>query len=183
MLPRLCRNEDGSAIVEFGLLIPLILGSFLGVLQAGVGMMAYNSLRNLVAETSRYTLVEYQSSNELTTEEIELDGRARAPSHGFSPAKFVIDVDQPEIQRIEGAIELTITTKYQVASVLPFLGINAFDVTFSRPIFLIDEVDSSEEGSDLDETVDLGTDFGEGGTEGDPLCADPSVCDHNHESD
>lgn len=192
MFARLSRNEDGAAVVEFGLLIPVILGSFLAVLQAGIGMMAYNSLRNLVAETSRYTLVEYQSSNELTVEEIELDGKARAPSHGFAPAKFVIDVDQPEVQRIEGAIELTITTKYQVASVLPFLGINAFDVTFSRPIFLIDEVDSSEEGSELDETAeDPGTDFGEGGivdgeeggTEGESQCADSGSCDHEHESD
>lgn len=159
------RNEDGATIVEFALLLPVILGSFLGVLQAGLSMMTYNSLRNLTAETSRYTLVEYQSSNELTHEQIEMDGKGRAPGHGLTPARFQIDVTQPDTQRIEGAIELSITTTYKVTSVLPFFGIDAFDISFTRPIFLIDEVDNSEDGSVLEEGEDAGTDFGEGGLE------------------
>ena len=184
----LLRNEDGASVVEFALLLPVIFGSFLGVLQAGLGMMTYNSLRNLTAETSRFTLVEYQSSNEITHEEIEANGVSRAKGHGFAPERFSIDVTEPTTQRIEGAIELEIKTTYKVQSVLPFLGINDFNVSFSRPIFLIDDVDNSEDGSELDETGEgTGTDFGEGGIEEvvddtvDSTCeAVDSNCDHDH---
>lgn len=164
MLKTLQPSQDGATVVEFGLLVPVIFGSFLGVLQAGLGMMTHNSLRNLSAETSRYTLVQYQSSNELTVAQVEEDARARAAAHGFSPAKFDVEVDPVATPRIEGALEYTMTTKYKVASVLPFLGVETIDVSFTRPIFLIDDEDNSEEGSDLDELGGgTGTDFGEGG--------------------
>lgn len=187
----LLRNEDGASVVEFGLLLPVIFGSFLGVLQAGLGMMTYNSLRNLTAETSRYTLVEYQSSNEITHEQIKANGASRAKGHGLAPDRFSIAVTQPETQRIEGAIELEIVTTYKVQSVLPFLGINDFNVSFSRPIFLIDEVDNSEDGSELDEGEEgTGTDFGEGGLEEvvddviDKNCElVESNCDHDHKEE
>jgi hypothetical protein len=183
----IAKNEDGATVVEFGLLIPVILGSFLGVLQAGISMMNYNSLRNLSAETSRFALVQYQSSNELTNEDIEADGTTRAPGHGFDPSRFTIEVTTPATQRIEGATELTITTSYNVVSVLPFLGIDDFTVTFERPLFLIDEEDSSEEGSEITDEDDSGTDFGEGGVE-EPTDPDDSAtceladssCDHDH---
>lgn len=194
MIKRIFRNEDGATVVEFALLIPVIFASFMGVLQAGLSMMTYNSLRNLTAETSRYTLVEYQSSNEISLDQIKTDGKNRAAMHGFVPENLVVDVTQPETQRIEGAIELNITAQYKVTSVMAFLGIDHFDVSFSRPIFLIDEVDNSEDGSELDESVDTGTDFGEGGlddgTGGDTgaideekQCADPGQCDHDHTAD
>jgi len=188
MMRMLCLKEDGATVVEFGLLLPVIFGSFLGVLQAGLGMMTYNSLRNLSAETSRYTLVEYQVSNELTTTQIEEDGKTRAGAHGLDPTKFTIEVEPVATPRIEGAIELAITTTYKVTSVVSFLGVDHFDVSFTRPIFLIDEEDSSEDGSELDETgEDTGTGFGEGGIDdgtggdgdgdGDSWCADPGNCD------
>ena len=189
------KNEDGATVVEFGLLIPVILGSFLGVLQAGLGMMTYNSLRNLSAETSRYALVEYQSSNELTPAQIEANGISRAGDHGFDPDRFEIFVTEPaeELQRIEGATELTIRAQYKTVSVLPFLGINDFVVSFERPIFLIDDVDNSEDGSELVDEEDSGTDFSEGGIEEPTDPTDPtdpkncelveSNCDHDHKDE
>ena len=164
MVRSLRDNETGATIVEFGLLLPVILGSFLGVLQGGIGMMTYNSLRNLSAETSRFALVQYQNSNGLAEAEIESDGKARAADHGLAPSRFSISVTKPTTQRIDGAIELEITTTYRATSVLPFFGIQDFPVSFTRPIFLIDDVDNSEDGSELDDGTDEdGTDFGEGG--------------------
>lgn len=183
MMKGLRTSESGATVVEFGLLLPVIFGSFLGVLQAGLGMMTYNSLRNLSAETSRATLVQYQISNELTTTQVEDDGKARAGAHGLNPSRFTIDVQQVATPRIEGATEFTITTTYKTRSVVAFLGVDSFDVSFTRPIFLIDETDASEDGSDLDGvTDDDGTDFGEGGiddpiTDPDKDCADPGNCD------
>lgn len=175
MLRKLIPDEDGATIVEFGLLLPVILGSFLGVLQAGIGMLTYNSLRNLSAETSRATLVQYQNSNTMTLDEVKADAAARAANHGLAPSRFTIEVTEPTTQRIEGALELEITTSYSATSVLPFFGIKDIPISFTRPIFLIDEADNSEDGSELDGTTDdTGTDFGEGGVD-DPGTIDPDA--------
>ena len=178
MLKRLIPNEDGATVVEFALLLPVIFGSFLGVLQAGIGMLTYNSLRNLSAETSRATLVKYQNSETMTLEEVELDAKNRAAGMGLAAKRFTIDVTKPvkEKQRIDGALELEIKTTYLAPSVLPFFGIKDVPITFTRPIFLIDEVDNSEDGSELEETGEgTGTDFGEGGVE-DPTDPDDPTC-------
>ena len=170
---KILKDEDGATIVEFGLLLPVILGSFLGVLQAGIGMLTYNSLRNLTAETSRATLVAYQSNDIMTLTEVEDDGKGRAGSHGLAPDRFTIEVTKPTEQRTEGALELQITTSYSATSVLPFFGISDVPISFTRPIFLIDEADNSEDGSELDLTEGgEGTDFGEGGVD-DPGTTDP----------
>lgn len=139
-LRRLSRDETGATVVEFGLLLPVILGGFLGVLQVGIGTLAYNSLRNVSAETSRYALVKYQNNNKVSYENIENKGIAFAPTAGLDPAKFTIDVTKPATQRVDGATELQIEVTYQVQSVLPFLGINDFTASYTRPLFLIDDV-------------------------------------------
>ena len=116
---KLIPDEDGATIVEFGLLLPVILGSFLGVLQAGIGMLTYNSLRNLSAETSRATLVQYQNSNTMPLDEVKADAAARAANHGLAPSGFTVEVTEPTTQRIEGALELEITTSYSASRCCP----------------------------------------------------------------
>ena len=134
------QDETGATIVEFGLLLPVILGTFLGVLQVGLLMLAHNSLRNVTAETSRAVLVEYQNNHQIGEGAMETIGRNFAPKGGLTPSKFTIDVTQPEVQRVDGAIEKQIAVTYQVTSVVPFLGFNEFTASYTRPLFLIDDV-------------------------------------------
>ena len=140
VLRKIRGNESGATVVEFGLLLPVILGSFLGVLQVGIAMLDHNSLRNVSAETSRWVLVQYQNNNQIDMDLMENHGREIAPNSGLDPAKFDIDVTQPATQRVAGATEMQIAVTYQVTSVLPFLGFNSFTASYTRPLFLIDDV-------------------------------------------
>lgn len=139
-LRTLFRNDAGATVVEFGLLLPVILTGFLGVLQVGIAMLAYNGMRNVTAEASRYALVEYQNSRTMGSwAAIETYAENKAPNNGLTPSKFELKVANAPTQRVSGAIELTMTATYQVTSVLPFLGLKDFETKYSRPLFLIDE--------------------------------------------
>ena len=65
-LPGLLADRSGAAAIEFGLLAPAFILLFLGVLQVGFFMQAYNSLRNASADTARQVSVQYQVENRLT---------------------------------------------------------------------------------------------------------------------
>src|SRR5690349_8040961 len=53
-------DQRGGAMVEFALLAPLFLVMFIGVLQAGMALQAYNSVRRVSSETVRDVSVQYQ---------------------------------------------------------------------------------------------------------------------------
>lgn len=138
-LHKLRQDDRGATIIEFGLLLPVILGTFLGVVQIGMSMLAHNSLRNATAEASRYALVEYQNSNVIDYTTIENAVKTEAPNNGLVASKLTVKVTKPATQRVSGAIELQIATSYKTTSVLPFFGLDDYDTTYSRPLFLIDE--------------------------------------------
>lgn len=138
-LRKILRDENGAAMIEFALLAPLIMGAFLGVMQIGIGMQAYNALRNVSADTSRYALVEYQNENKITTGTIESHAEtiaAQSP-YGLTWGTFDATVTQPSVQRVSGATEYQIVTSYQIPSVLGFLGLNSIPISYSRPIFVL----------------------------------------------
>ena len=56
LLALLKCDRSGAATVEFGLLGPLVITMMLGVLQMGVAMWSYNSLRSVASETARYAV-------------------------------------------------------------------------------------------------------------------------------
>lgn len=139
MLRKFLSDETGSVMIEFAILAPLILGGFLGVMQVGIGMQAYNALRNVSADTSRYALVEYQKDNKIAVSAIESHAEtiaAQAP-YGLTWGTFDAVVTQPSIQRVTGATEYQIVTTYRIPSVLGILGINGIPISFTRPIFVL----------------------------------------------
>lgn len=138
-MQKLHHDDRGATVVEFGLLLPVILGTFMGVVQIGVSMLAHNSLRNATAEASRYALVEYQNSNEVSYATIAAKVKTEAPKNGLVASKLTVTVSKPATQRVDGAIELQIAAKYKTTSVLQFLGLDDYDTSYTRPLFLIDE--------------------------------------------
>ncbi|QYJ06108.1 TadE/TadG family type IV pilus assembly protein [Qipengyuania flava] len=139
-LRQLVRDTRGATMVEFAILVPVIFGAFLGVLQVGLGMQAYNALRNVSADTSRYAVIEYQKENEITIATIQTQAATIATSmpYALESARFTATVTQPGTQRVDGAIEYQIVTTYNVRSVMGFMGFNDVPITFTRPIFLLD---------------------------------------------
>lgn len=140
LLRQLRRDQRGATIVEFAILLPVIFGAILGVLQVGLGMQAYNALRNVSADTSRFATIEYQKENEIAVGTIEAQAVTIATSSPYmlESARFRADVDPATTQRVDGAIELQIVTTYNVRSVMGFMGFNDVPITFTRPIFLLD---------------------------------------------
>jgi Flp pilus assembly protein TadG len=133
-------DRAGSVAVEFGLLGPLMLGVLIAVFQVGLGMQSYNAVRSVAGDVARYAVVNYQTDNKLTTEQLATYGKGvatNAPYNLLSDDVLVV-VQDAAVQRIAGAKELTITVEYQVPSILPFFGFESPRISFARPIFLID---------------------------------------------
>ncbi|HSQ96752.1 MAG TPA: TadE family protein [Croceibacterium sp.] len=131
------RDLRGAAIVEFAILAPLIFAMLFGALQAGIQMWCYNSLRSIAADTARYTMVEYQKQNQLSTDQIA----SKAVAIGVnSPYNFDINQFSPVVgstaSDISGMTKFTMTMTYTPPSILDFTGIKAPTLTITRPIYV-----------------------------------------------
>lgn len=139
VLGRLRRSDDGSVIVEFALLAPLFIGLFMGVLQIGVGMQNYNALRGISGDVARYAVVNYQTSNRLTTSQLQdyANGVATQAPYGLVRSRFTATINTATTQRVTNAVEYTVTLRYTVPTVLNVLGVDEIPITFTRPIFVV----------------------------------------------
>ena len=137
-LVRLNQDRRGAAIVEFAILAPVLFAMVFGVIQVGIQMWCYNSLRSIVADTARYTMVEYQKGHQITTTDIESKAIAIAVN---TPYDFNID-DLGTVQAsnpasdISGMTEFTLRVDYTPPTVLDFTGIKAPTLTITRPIYV-----------------------------------------------
>lgn len=110
----------------------------LGVLQIGIGMQNYNALRGVAADVCREVAVEFQKSNALSNSQIQSLTRASAIQAPYLLDGNSLDVSVVDAatQRVTGAREMTLTITYTVPSVLSIIGLNPFDIGYSRPIFV-----------------------------------------------
>lgn len=133
------RNDTrGAAIVEFGILAPLIIAMMLGVFQIGMTMHSYNALRSLAGDATRYATVEYQKDRHLTDEQITQWAEARAVdgTYVLDGNDLVVTTQTPATQRVSGAQERTLTISYTLPGLLEFFGVDGFTITYSRSIFV-----------------------------------------------
>ncbi len=135
-LRQLVRDRSGAAAVEFGLLAPAFLVMFLGVLQVGFFMQAYNSLRNASADTARDVSVQYQTDNRLTNSQIAQVGIANATTAPYllNSNRLEVTVETATTQRVPAATELTLQLTYQLPTFLDFVGIEGPELNYVRPI-------------------------------------------------
>lgn len=140
---RLRKNCEGSMVVEFALIAPILLTMIFGVLQVGIALQNYNALRNLSADVARYAVIQHQTGGTVQTTAL----RTYAVNHAQG-APYLLDGDRvnavvttPVNQRVDGAIEMQIVVTYQIESLLEFAGIGAPFITYTRPIFVMDNSD------------------------------------------
>lgn len=133
-------DERGTTIIEFALLAPVVLGLFFGAIQIGISMQAYNSLRGVASDTARYAVIEYMKENTISDSAIQTKAVAIAQSSPYmlndSVAVTIVPVATP---RVHGTFEKTMTITYTPPDVLPFFDFTSTQMSFSRPIFVIDE--------------------------------------------
>jgi Flp pilus assembly protein TadG len=141
VLFRLGADEGGATAIEFGILGSFMVALLLGVLQIGIAMQNYNALRGVSADIARHAVVEYQAGREMTNSEINGWGRQRAtnPPYDLSGQGFTVNVTTAADQRVAGATELSVTVSSDIASVLSIIGFKSFNISHTRPIFVIDE--------------------------------------------
>jgi Flp pilus assembly protein TadG len=141
LLRRLLAARDGSTIVELGLLAPLMCALLLGVLQVGIGMHSYNALRGISSDVARYAIVQYQTDNELGNSQLTDYARSVAisPPYGLQDSDVQVSVLNATTQRVAGAKELTFTITYTIDSFLGVIGLQDFSISFTRPIFVLDD--------------------------------------------
>jgi Flp pilus assembly protein TadG len=138
-LKQLRASTDGSVIVEFALLAPLLIGMFMGVLQIGIGMQNYNALRGASADVARYAVINYQTNNRLTTSQLQdyANGVATQAPYGLTRSRFTVTIATATTQRVTGAVEYTMSMRYTVPTMLSLLGVSEIPLTYQRPIFVI----------------------------------------------
>ncbi|MGN3974791.1 TadE/TadG family type IV pilus assembly protein [Tsuneonella sp. SYSU-LHT278] len=138
LLRRLARDRDGATTVELAILAPAFLALLFGVFQIGLALQNYNALRGISADVARYALVQYSTGNRVSKEQLN----SYALSVGRS-APYILDYEmysasirQPTVQRVSGALELELTLRYQVFSVMSAYGLEGPYITYTRPIFV-----------------------------------------------
>ncbi len=137
IIQRLWRDRQGSTIIEFAILAPVIFSLMLGVLQVGLQMHAYNAVRSVVTDTARFTTVEYQKDNEITAEQVESRAIAYAvnPPYGLNVDNLTVLVTQPA-STITGTKRFNIQVSYVPQGLLGFIGVGAPTITVNRPVYV-----------------------------------------------
>lgn len=138
-LRRLRADRTGGVLVEFAILSPVIFALLFGVMQIGLQMFSYNALRSVATDTARYTFVEYQKSNRVSTEQIEDQARAIAvaPPYGLEFNNLTADVTMPN-STISGTVLLRLELTYVPMNFLDFIGVGAPTITVTREIYVSD---------------------------------------------
>lgn len=139
-LSQLARDTAGSAIIEFAVLAPAVIAMLFGVFQVGLGMQAQNALRSIASETARYAVVEYQKGNEVTNEEIRIWAENLGEGAPYLLNESLeVSITEVASPRVFGTFEKTLTLTYTPPAVVPLVDWVSPELTFSRPIFVIDE--------------------------------------------
>jgi Flp pilus assembly protein TadG len=140
ILSRLRSDCQGSMAVEFALLAPVFLAMIFGVLYVGMALQNYNAVRNLSADVARYAVIAHQSGNTLSNSQLRTYAVTHAQGAPYLLRGSGVDatVSTPTTQRVAGVIERQITITYEFENVVDFVGINAPFISYTRPIFLLD---------------------------------------------
>lgn len=141
LLRNLACDATGAIAVEFALIGPALLMMILGVVQGGVALQQYNALRGVSADVARYAMVQYQTGNDLTNSQLRTYTRnyASGTPYLLDSERFEATVTDAATQRVTGATEKTLKVTYQMDSVLEYAKIEGPYVTYSRPIFLVND--------------------------------------------
>lgn len=124
-------------VIEFAILAPILLAMCIGILAIGIQMQNYSAMRSLASDLNRYTVVEYQKSNEMTVGQIRDIGAALAvdPLYGLQGDR--LDVEVAEVASpVTGAKKISLTLTY--SPFLSFYGMDALMLSHQQNIYVPD---------------------------------------------
>jgi Flp pilus assembly protein TadG len=139
-LQSLARDTRGAVLVEFAIIGPAFIVMLIGVLQVASWMQNYNAVRSVASDAARKVLVQYQRDNELNQGQIEslVVSTAVGAPYYLDSEDLTVVAGNATTQRVTGAREINLQITYAPANFLPLVHLSAFNVQYSRPIFVVD---------------------------------------------
>lgn len=138
-LNALARDRTGGALIEFALLAPVFIGMLIGVVQIGTYMQNYNAVRSVASDAARFAAVEYQKNNNLSTATLQSDIAAMAVTSPYNLNADFLTVDVESVSSdVNGAKKFDMTINYNVPSFISGIGFEPFTLSYSRPLYVID---------------------------------------------
>jgi Flp pilus assembly protein TadG len=138
--PSLARDDRGAVFVEFALLAPVLIIMMIGVFHVAVYVQNYNAIRSIASDAGRHVMVEYQKGNDLDDLEIRAIVLSLATTSPYllDSDRLEIDVTRATTSRVTGATEFDVDIEYDMADFLPIVELPALQLTYSRPIFVVE---------------------------------------------
>lgn len=133
-----CRR--GASAIEFALLAPVFFGLMIGVVGVGVYMQNYNAVRSLASDASRFAAVEFQKNNAINEDTLEdnISAMAVASPYNLNPTLLNVQVTEVVPARVNGAREFTLDITYNLPEIISWAGLDNIQLTYSRPLFVLD---------------------------------------------
>lgn len=133
------RNNNGSAAVEFGLLLPAFLMMLFGVLQTGIYLQNYNAVQSLASDGARYAMIEYQKDNQLSNEQLQgiILGMATNAPYLLDTDRVDIVVDRSNVSRVNGAVEIDLHINYTLINLIPGIELPLTVIRYSRSVWVV----------------------------------------------
>ncbi|ANY20686.1 TadE-like protein [Tsuneonella dongtanensis] len=137
---KLHRDERAATLVEFALIAPVLITMMIGVLQVGTWVQSYNAVRNVVNDTTRFAMVEYQRGNKISDEAIEDRALEIAGSgkYNLDESLFVPDVTVKATE-VAGIRQRRLVVTYTAPEFMPVIGTLAPAISYGRDIYLYDQ--------------------------------------------
>lgn len=104
--------KRAQAVVEFALAIPIFMVLLLGVLDAGRGVVAFNSLSNAAREGARYGAIAFGAP----TWQADAEASARATGWGLDPADLGVTVSAATVS---GSSYVDVVATYNFHPIVP----------------------------------------------------------------
>jgi Flp pilus assembly protein TadG len=136
----LIANDRGATIVEFAVIAPVLITMMIGVLQVGAWVQAYNGVRNVVNDTARFAMVEYQRGNKVSDDAIEDRALEIATSGKYNlDPSLVLPTVSAKATQVSGVKQLNLQISYTAPDFLPIVQTVAPRIQYSRDLFLYDQ--------------------------------------------
>lgn len=122
MMPAPVRNERGSTVVEFALVVPALMLLLLGVMQFGIMLHANGGVRELMGWSGRRAIILYQNPTKPDDSVLknEIAAAVGAGSYGLVASRLTTDVTVAS-NNVLGYRSVTITLRYSLPLSLPLM--------------------------------------------------------------
>jgi len=125
MTRRSRRSSRGQGLVEFALILPVLILIFMGIVDFGRAIYAYNSVSNAAREGARVGIVD-QGTGSGGAYKAAIEAANQATALGLSPTDpnqvLVTFPDPGNCPTLEVGCPISVRVQYQFSAITPIIG-------------------------------------------------------------